>query len=113
MILHSEVKKKKRVNYPKSRLISTVPILCRKWMRQTFFNTGMEFNDIQIYIIFVVLLGANYSVYFCVSAIQYILNKEKPSKERKKLFMLAPEDIMIPLAGFKPNEHFNYMIQLE
>ena len=82
-------------------------------MRQTFFNTGMEFNDIQIYIIFVVLLGANYSVYFCVSAIQYILNKENPSKERKKLFTLAPEDIMIPLAGFKPNEHFNYMIQLE
>merc|ERR1719270_444114 len=36
MILHSEARRKKRVNDLQSRLISSVPILCRKWIRQTF-----------------------------------------------------------------------------
>ena len=95
------------------RLSSSISLLCRKWIRQNFFNTGMMFNDIQLYFIFVTLFGPNYSVYFCVSAIQYIMNKEYPSQKRRKIYKLSPEDIMIPLDGFKPNEHLNYMQQLD
>ena len=95
------------------RLSSSISLLCRKWIRQNFFNTGMMFNDIQLYFIFVTLFGPNYSVYFCVSAIQYIMNKECPSRIRKKIYTLAPEDIMIPLDGFKPSEHLKYMQQLD
>ena len=73
----------------------------------------MTFNDIQLYFSLVILFGPNFSVYFCASAIQYILNQEYPSRKRRNLFMLAPEHIMVPLDGFKPTQHLSYMQQLD
>jgi hypothetical protein len=69
----------------------------------------MEVYDIQYYILSVILLGPEYSVYFCASAIQYVLNKDRSKKRHNCLFMCAPEDIMVPLHGFKPNESLIYM----
>ena len=58
-------------------------------------------------------MGPEYSVYFCASAILYILSKENGRTDDKTIFMCTPEDIMIPLHGFKPIEHLAYMKELE
>ena len=72
----------------------------------------MEVNDIQYYVLSVILLGPEYSIYFCASAIQHILNKGRSKKRHNCLFMRTAEDIMVPLRGFKPNESLIYMKHL-
>ena len=70
-------------------------------------------SEIQYYILSVILMGADYSVYFCASAVQYILSKENTRNADKNIFMCTPEAIMIPLHGFKTIEHLSYMKELE
>ena len=70
-------------------------------------------DDIQYFILSVTLLGADYAVYFCASAIQYILNKEGSNMASNRVFLCNAEDIMMPLRGFKPKEIVPNMKQLE
>ena len=58
-------------------------------------------------------MGADYSVYFCASAIRHILENENTRNATNKIFTWTPENIMIPLHGFKTMEHLPYMRQLE
>ena len=88
-------------------------MLCRKWIRQTFLNSGMMWHDIQYYILAVLLLGADYSVYFCVSAIQYIMSNKDPAIDSPRIFECKAKDIIAPLYGFKPSENLNNMKRLQ
>ena len=95
------------------RKLSSFPILCRKWMRQLFLGSGLDLSEVQYYILLVILMGPEYSVYFCASAIQYVLSTRNRSNSDKNVLLCSLEEIMIPLQGFKAIEHLPYMKELE
>ena len=82
-------------------------------MRQLFLGSGLDLSEIQYYILLVILMGPEYSVYFCASAIQYVLSTRNRGKSDKNVLLCSLEEIMIPLRGFKAIEHLPYMKELE
>ena len=61
----------------------------------------------------VLLLGADYSVYFCVSAIQYIMSNKDPTIDGPRISECKAKDIIAPLYGFKPSENMKSMQRLQ
>ena len=82
-------------------------------MRQAFLSSGLDLSEIRYYILLVVLMGPEYSVYFCASAIQYVLSTRNGSNSDKNVLLCSVEEIMIPLHGFKAIDHLPYMKELE
>lgn len=113
MIIQAESKRRGKLGVLKSWNLSSFPILCRRWIRQAFLNSGLDFSEIQYYVLSVILMGPEYSVYFCASAIQYILSRQNESNADKNIFLCTAEDVMIPLHGFKAIEHLPYMKELQ
>ena len=76
-------------------------------------SSGLDVSDVRYYILLVMLMGPEYSVYFCASAIQYILSKQIGRNADKNTFLGSLEGVMIPLNGFKAIEHLPYMKELD
>ena len=88
--------------------INNIPIsvLLDIWLRQCFINV-LDFEDVKNFLLFTLVFGADYIVYFCVSVLYHIQEDiMEPEEESVNTFQRM---ITLPIAGFSATEYLPYM----
>ena len=76
------------------------------WLRQCFINI-LNIEDVKSFIIFALVFGADYLVYFCVSVLYHIQEDLIESEEENT--NIFQKMITLPVAGFSATDYLPYM----
>ena len=80
------------------------------WLRQSFLNF-LDFNEIKHFILFAILYGADYIVYFCVSVLRH-LQEHLFDQESQASINLFQRIMTQPIDGFHSGDYLPFMDSL-
>ncbi|RXN05836.1 broad-minded [Labeo rohita] len=96
-------------HYVEMLLKAEVPLICIQWLGQCFWNY-LDWPEICHYVATCVIMGPDYQVYVCISALRHLQQDILQHTQTQDLQVFLKEE---PIHGFRVSNYLEYMEGLE